>query len=75
MALTREQAWDLLNEYNKGEFHLKQPDGQGICISKLCRNTCDAAGEHPLRYNQGKLHWSRKQAGTLRDCKWGNVIS
>ena len=23
MALTREQAWDLLNEYNKGEFHLK----------------------------------------------------
>lgn len=55
--------------------HLKQPGGQGICISKLCRNTCDAAGEHPLRYNQGKLHWSRKQAGTLRDCKWGNVIS
>lgn len=23
MALTREQAWELLNEYNKGEFHLK----------------------------------------------------
>ena len=23
MALTREQAWGLLNEYNKGEFHLK----------------------------------------------------
>ena len=21
MALTREQAWELLNEYNKGEFH------------------------------------------------------
>ena len=41
----------------------------------VSQNTCDAAGEHPLRYNQGKLHWSRKQAGTLRDCKWGNVIS
>ena len=23
MIPTREQAWDLLNEYNKGEFHLK----------------------------------------------------
>ena len=23
MALTREQAWELLQEYNKGEFHLK----------------------------------------------------
>lgn len=23
MALTKEQAWELLQEYNKGEFHLK----------------------------------------------------
>ena len=23
MAYTRQQAWDLLTQYNKGEFHLK----------------------------------------------------
>ena len=40
MALTREQAWDLLNEYNKGEFHLKH----GQIVGDVMRWYANALG-------------------------------
>ena len=42
MALTREQAWELLNEYNKGEFHLKHGQIVGDVMSGTQMNWATA---------------------------------
>ena len=56
MALTREQAWELLNEYNKGEFHLKH----GQIVGDVMRWYAKELG-----YGEEEEYWG--QVGLLHD--------
>ena len=55
MALTREQAWELLNEYNKGEFHLKHGQIVGD-VMRWYANELGYGAEADFWANVGLLH-------------------
>lgn len=40
--MTREEAWDLLKEYNKDEFHLEHTEMLDWTLEELIENTIEA---------------------------------
>ncbi len=41
-VMTREEAWDLLKEYNKDEFHLEHTEMLDWTLEELIENTIEA---------------------------------